>query len=133
MNKTTYHGSCHCGKVKYKATMNLSTVTQCNCSICTKKGSLHHRISPDNFELLSGKEDLALYQFDSKEAKHLFCKQCGIHSFSHPRFDPSMISINLRTLDDYDIQTNKLEVRDFDGQNWEASAAKIRKELKENV
>ena len=131
MAKSTYHGSCHCDAVKYKATMDLLTVAQCNCSICSKKGSLHHRISPDDFELLSGEEDLTLYQFDSKEAKHLFCKHCGIHSFSHPRFDPSMISINIRTLDDYDVHAGKIEIRQFDGQNWEASAAAIRKGLEE--
>lgn len=84
MSKKTYHGSCHCGAVKYTAKLDLSTLAQCNCSICRKKGTIHQRISPENFELLSGEDDLTLYQFDSKEAKHLFCKHCGIHSFSHP-------------------------------------------------
>jgi len=75
---------------------------------------------------LSGKNDLTLYQFDSKEAKHLFCKHCGIHSFSHPRFDPNMISVNVRCLDDFDAQTENYELKQFDGKNWEQAAAEAR-------
>ncbi|HIP80822.1 MAG TPA: GFA family protein [Leucothrix mucor] len=126
----TYHGSCHCGVVTFKARMDLSSITQCNCSICSKKGSLHHRISQENFKLLSGEDDLTLYQFDSKEAKHLFCKYCGIHSFSHPRFDPKMVSVNVRCLDDFDVQTENYDLTQFDGKNWEQAVAKIRKESK---
>ena len=123
----TYHGSCHCGAVTFKATIDLSVITECNCSICSKKGSLHHRISQENFQLLSGEDDLKLYQFDTKEAKHLFCKHCGIHAFSHPRFDPNMISINIRSLDDFDAQTADYELRQFDGKNWEKAAEAARK------
>jgi len=126
MAKKMYHGSCHCGRVKYTAKLDLTTLTQCNCSICRKKGTIHQRIPPEDFELLSGENDLTLYQFDSKEAKHLFCKNCGIHSFSHPRFDPSKITINVRTLDDYEVQTAEYKLTTFDGQNWEKAAATIR-------
>ena len=127
MTKKTYHGSCHCGAVKYKARMDLSTIAQCNCSICSKKGSLHHRIAPEDFELISGEDDLTLYQFDSKEARHLFCKHCGIYSFSHPRLDPSMVSVNVRTLDDFDAQTAEYDLKQFDGQNWEAAVEAMHK------
>ncbi len=126
MSKKTYHGSCHCGAVKYKAKMDLAMLVQCNCSICSKKGTIHQRISPEDFELLLGEDDLTLYQFDSKEAKHLFCKHCGIHSFSHPRFDPSKITINVRTLDDYEVQTAEYDLKEFDGQNWEEAAKAMR-------
>lgn len=107
--------------------MDLTTITQCNCSICSKKGALHQRISKDHFKLLSGKDDLSLYQFDSKEAQHLFCKHCGIHSFSHPRFNPQMVSINVRCLDDFDAQTAEYTLRLFDGKNWEQAVAALQK------
>ena len=115
----TWHGSCHCGQVKFVVTTVLDKVVQCNCSICRKKGVLHHRITPQQFQLLQGQDALQLYQFDTKEAKHWFCRHCGIHPFSNPRAAPDMISINVRCLDDFDLDTAKPEVIPFDGSNWE--------------
>src|SRR6201996_3751707 len=38
----TYEGGCHCGRVRFRIRVDLeqSTVGECNCSICTKKGIL---------------------------------------------------------------------------------------------
>lgn len=122
----TYHGSCHCGRVKFTVTTELDKVTSCNCSICTKKGALHHRVAVEQFTLLEGEEFLKLYQFGSKEAKHFFCRECGIHPFSNPRLAPQMVSVNVRCLDDFDLERERYEVVAFDGRNWEAAAAKVR-------
>ena len=62
---------------------------------------------------------ISLYQFDSKIAKHWFCKHCGIHPFSNPRAAPEMYSVNVRCLDDFDLEAAELEIRQFDGRNWE--------------
>ncbi|HVH07755.1 MAG TPA: GFA family protein, partial [Myxococcota bacterium] len=32
----TYHGSCHCGDVRYDVTLDLGEVVECNCSICSR-------------------------------------------------------------------------------------------------
>ena len=37
----TYHGGCHCGRVRFRIRADLGTIGECNCSICTKKGILH--------------------------------------------------------------------------------------------
>ena len=125
----TYHGSCHCGLVRFTVKTTLDRVVSCNCSICSKKGVLHHRVSPENFQLIEGAEQLSLYQFDTKEAKHYFCKVCGIHPFSNPRAAPDMFSINVRCLDDFDLATEQYDVVDFDGKNWEEAVAKLNEEL----
>jgi len=44
-------GGCHCGRVRFRVTADLSRVTECNCSICTKKGFLHLIVAPEQFEL----------------------------------------------------------------------------------
>jgi len=115
----TYQGGCHCGSVRFEIETDLTKATECNCSICTRKGALHHRVSPDRFKLLSGQASLSLYQSGNKIAKHWFCKVCGIHPFSNPRADPEMYSVNIRCLDDYWNEIPNVEVRLFDGMNWE--------------
>ena len=124
-----YHGSCHCGQVKFTVETTLDKVVACNCSICTKKGVLHHRVAPEQFQLLQGGDSLVLYQFDSKVAKHFFCKACGIHTFSHPRSAPDMVSINVRSLDDFDLQSESYEVIEFDGRNWEQAVVNLNAQL----
>jgi len=128
----TYHGSCHCQHVKFTVHTTIDKVVSCNCSICTKKGVLHHRVTPIQFELIQGKEHLALYQFDTKEAKHYFCKTCGIHPFSNPRSAPDMYSINVICLDDFDLETESYQLIRFDGANWENAVSKLNEELSSN-
>jgi hypothetical protein len=31
-------GGCHCGRVRFRAQVDLEFLSQCNCSVCTKKG-----------------------------------------------------------------------------------------------
>src|SRR5207302_9531542 len=54
-------GGCHCGRVRFQARVDLDLLSQCNCSICTKKGILHLPIAVDDFELLRGKNALTVY------------------------------------------------------------------------
>jgi predicted RNase H-like HicB family nuclease len=118
----TMEGGCHCGRVRFKVTADLDAVTICNCSICTKKGIWHLIVPPERFELISGKDDLATYQFNTKVAKHHFCRVCGIHPFYVPRSDPDKIDVNARCLDDFDELA--ITPKRFDGRNWEAAMAK---------
>ena len=119
----TYRGSCHCGAVKYEVDADLSRLDRCNCSICTKKGGLFTRVPSDRFRLLHGKDELTLYQFNTKIAEHYFCKHCGIHPFGHPRSAPELTLVNVRCLDDFDLDTETYEINFFDGRNWEAAFA----------
>jgi len=115
----TYEGGCHCGRVKFRVTADLGRITECNCSICTKKGFLHLIVPPERFELLSGTDDVTTYQFHTRTAKHHFCSVCGIHSFYVPRSAPDKIDVNARCLEGVEIDT--LPIRRFDGRNWEQS------------
>ena len=115
----TIEGGCHCGRVRFRVTADLTGLTECNCSICTKKGFLHLIVPPERFELIRGKDDLTTYQFNTKTAKHTFCKVCGIHPFYVPRSDPDKIDVNVRCLNGIDLSS--ISVDAFDGRNWEAA------------
>ena len=107
------------GRVRFVVHADLATATVCNCSICTKKGFIHLIVPPEDFELISGADDLATYEFNTKVAKHHFCRSCGIHPFYVPRSDPDKLDVNVRCLDGVDL--TKLRPSTFDGKNWEAA------------
>ena len=116
-----YIGSCHCGGVRFEIDAVIDRVTECNCSICSKKGILHFRVPPENFRLLSGDEHLGTYLFGTMVAKHHFCTVCGIHTFTRPRAAPDLYTVNVRCLDGVDLTSLGFELTKFDGQNWGAS------------
>jgi hypothetical protein len=115
----TYEGGCHCGRVRFRVRANLADVSDCNCSMCTRKGILHVIVPPEQFELLRGRDELTTYRFNTGTAQHTFCRHCGIHPFYVPRSDPDKIDVNARCLDGVDV--SKLRPRAFDGRNWEQS------------
>ncbi|MGY8958024.1 MAG: GFA family protein [Alphaproteobacteria bacterium] len=119
----TREGGCHCGRVRFRARIDLDILSQCSCSICTKKGILHLPIFPADFELLSGKDALTLYTFETGVAQHPFCAHCGIAAFYVPRSQPDKITVNARCLDNID-GPGLTPPRFFDGQDWEAAQRK---------
>ena len=119
MTMRTMEGGCHCRRVRFRVTGDLESVAYCNCSICAMKGFLHLIVPPQQFELLSGKDDLTTYTFNTGVAKHTFCKVCGITPFYVPRSDPDKIDVNARCLDEFD--TLPIEPKRFDGRNWEVA------------
>jgi hypothetical protein len=118
----TYTGGCHCGLVRYRVTADLARVSECNCSICTKKGFLHVIVPRDAFELVAGAAEITTYRFNTGIAQHYFCRHCGICSYYVPRSDPEKIDVNARCLDDVDVAS--LAIVPFDGRHWEEGMAR---------
>jgi hypothetical protein len=121
----THTGGCHCGRVRFEVIAPAKLeVTDCNCSICSKYGYLHLIVPADRFKLLSGRESLSTYSFNTHVAKHFFCSTCGVKSFYIPRSHPDGISVNARCLDSDTIES--MSVTPFDGQDWEKGRAEYR-------
>ncbi len=124
MDKVTHHGGCHCGAVRFEVRAPARIlVHRCNCSMCARTGFEHLIVAAADFKLLSGKDQLSTYTFNTGVAKHLFCKICGIKSFYVPRSNPDGFSVNLRCLDAGTIEHIRYE--DFDGQNWESAGHEL--------
>jgi hypothetical protein len=131
-NGSVYHGSCHCGAVRFRVWLapGEQVIAECNCSICRKKGFLHLIIPPEQFELLAGEESLTTYTFNTGVAKHLFCSICGMHPFYRPRSHPEAIDVNIRCLDGDELPP--LRIEPFDGANWEQNIEALRSVIPEN-
>ena len=114
-----FEGGCHCGRVRFRVHTDVLAGTDCNCSMCTKKGILHLIVPRDQFELVQGENELTTYTFNTGVAKHTFCRHCGIHPFYVPRSDPDKIDVNIRCIDA--IELDKFALTPFDGRNWEAA------------
>jgi hypothetical protein len=117
-------GGCHCGAVRFEARFAEPAQAQsCNCSMCQKLGFIHVIVPQSCFRLLQGAEAIATYTFNTRVAKHTFCKICGVKSFYRPRSNPDGWSVNARCLDEYGAL--ELTIEPFDGQNWEAHGADL--------
>lgn len=113
----TYEGGCHCGTVRYRVTLALDPVISCNCSICSKTGTLLAFAPAASLELLRGADALADYQFGKKRIHHLFCTRCGIRSFARGvgRSGEPTVAVNVRCLDG--VELDALPTRKFDGRS----------------
>jgi hypothetical protein len=119
----TYHGNCHCRNLRFEIDTVIERVTVCNCSICSKKGVLRHRVTAENFRMLAGTP--ATYRFGTRIAQHHYCPDCGIHLFARPRTAPHLHAVNVRCRDNFDLTTAKPEMVPYDGRNWEHSVHQL--------
>jgi len=111
----SYKGSCHCGRIAYEVDGDPGEVMECNCSICSRKGSLLWFVPRDKLRLLTPEANLSTYTFNKHFIKHRFCSACGIHPFAEandPKGNP-MAAINVRCVEGLDISS--LPVKHFDG------------------
>lgn len=117
MSEAKHTGSCHCGKVKFEAEVDLDRTVECNCSICAKRGSILSALAGDKLKLLSGESDLTDYQFNKHVVHHFFCSTCGILPFARGKKPDGteMAMVNVRCLDDVDL--SKLSPVQFDGKS----------------
>lgn len=109
--KRSYSGSCHCGAVRFRCTLDLAARTRrCNCSFCRKSRFWKAFAMQGDFELLQGEEALGDYQASASEwppghVHHYFCRNCGMRSFSKgyladAPFNGWFHAVNVAALDD---------------------------------
>jgi hypothetical protein len=117
--KQTYSGGCHCGAVRYQATVDLSAGTvRCNCSFCTKSRAWLIAVPADDFALIKGADALTDYQFGTAGIHHLFCKHCGIKSFGRVASDEQTVVLVVSTIEGIaDATLAEVPIMYVDGRN----------------
>jgi hypothetical protein len=99
-----YKGSCHCGKVAFEVEGDLTGAMACNCSMCSRKGSLLWFVPRDQLSVLTSEEDIGTYTFN----KHV------IGEGTDPKGN-RMAAINIRCLEGLDLES--VPVQHFDGRS----------------
>ncbi len=108
--KTTYTGSCHCGRARFEVDADIDHVRACDCSICRKRGALIHRVPESDVRLQTSLDDLTCYQWGTFTGRDYFCPTCGVLPFRRP----SQLSAEeklqgLESFDGWAINTNCLD------------------------
>jgi hypothetical protein len=112
-----YKGSCHCGKVAFEVEGEIASALACNCSICSRKGSLLWFVPREKMKLLTPEDAAASYTFNKHVIKHRFCPTCGMHPYGEG-VDPkgnAIAAINIRCLEGIDLAA--IPVHEYDGRS----------------
>lgn len=98
-----YKGSCHCGDLRIEVEGQIGEVIDCDCSICRMTGFLHWIVDAAQVAIHTP-NSLAIYRWGSCEARHYFCRSCGVAPLRRPRLAPQGYSVNVRCLEDVEIE-----------------------------
>jgi hypothetical protein len=101
----------------FEAEGEIKGATACNCSICSRKGSLLWFVPREKLTVLTPEEAIGTYTFNKHVIKHRFCQTCGIHPYGEGT-DPKgnkIAAVNLRCIEGIDL--GSLPVQNFDGRS----------------
>lgn len=112
-----YRASCHCGKVSFEVEGEIDSAISCNCSICSRRGSLLWFVPREKLTLLTDEDAASTYTFNKHVIQHRFCPNCGILPYGEG-VDPKgnrMAAVNVRCIEGLDLST--VLVHNFDGRS----------------
>ncbi|WP_174273655.1 GFA family protein [Sphingomonas bacterium] len=94
-------GQCHCGAVRFEATLSdgFNTIRRCTCSYCRMRGAVAVSAEVGGVTILRGEELLASYRFNTGSAQHFFCSRCGIYTHHQRRSNRQQYGVNVACLD----------------------------------
>ena len=126
MATKSYRGSCHCGKIRFEADVDLSAGTgKCNCTACWKKRWWSVAVKPAQFRAKGGEENMTGYKPGASKGHGGFCKTCGVIAYgwvdAAEWSDGEYVSINVAALDDLDpadLLTAPVKYMDGRADNW---------------
>jgi hypothetical protein len=103
----TFRGSCHCGAVAFEVRNQdkLQDLKRCDCSLCRKKGVVMAGAKHADLVVTKGADQLRLYQWNTRTARHYFCCRCGIYTHHQRRVAPDEFGFNIACIEGVDVQS----------------------------
>lgn len=108
--KKTYHGSCHCGTVRFETEIDLADgIRKCNCTFCRKFGYQKSFAAFEALRVVEGRDVMREYKASPSawppgDINHYMCPNCGGHTFSRGYLETPMggnfWAVNIACLDD---------------------------------
>jgi hypothetical protein len=120
MSKKIFHGSCHCGKIKFQANLDLTKGSgKCNCTFCRKNSYWSIKTSLEDFKLLQGQDSITEYSNNRDFGYYVFCKHCGTMPYgisTKTEWTQEGPSIKISSLDDMSTEEmNSLSIQYYHG------------------
>jgi hypothetical protein len=109
--------TCHCGAVKIQIPRRPRRLTDCNCSICRRYGTLWAYFNATEVTIDAKCGATVTYAWGDKSLQFVRCKHCGcVTHWESTRPGPnSRMGVNARNFDP--SQLGEVRVRLFDGAN----------------
>ena len=70
-------GSCHCGAVRIEVARRPRSLTNCNCSICRRYGTLWAYYKDSDVRVTCASDAIASYSWGRKALRFIRCTTCG--------------------------------------------------------
>lgn len=128
-----YHGSCHCGAIRYQADLDLSSGTgRCNCTYCIKARAWGIHVKPDAFRFAGSSEEGVAYQKNLQAPIKYHCAKCGVHTHARgdaPYMGGPFVTVFVATLDDAsptELLSGTIRYSDGLHDNWTQPPEEIR-------
>ena len=122
-----YRVRCHCGSISARFQCDKKHVVawNCNCSDCYMRQNIHIIVPETHFRLDMSQNRFNAattdYKWGTGTAKRRFCSKCGVLPWYRPRSNPDGYGVKLHCVDWGQGEKPEVEIRNFDGQNWESS------------
>ena len=62
-----YHGSCHCGAVRFTVEAEISDAYTCDCSLCNKKNALMATVHESKLTITAGGKDMPVVDPNARD------------------------------------------------------------------
>lgn len=101
------HGSCHCQRVRYEATVDPGRTTICHCTDCQKLTGSAYRVSvpadDGSFQLLAGEPSIYIKVGDAGSRRaQAFCGHCGSPLYTYDADRPATVGLRVGCIDERD-------------------------------